>query len=246
VQTGDGVLIGGIIIVGNSPKRVVVRALGPSLGAAGLTTTLSNPTLTLYSSSGAAIASNDDWRSGPDAAAIAAFGLAPSSDSESAILATLMPGAYTAKIAGAGGSKGIALLEVDDTDLSGSRIGNISTRGRVDTGNSIMIGGFIISGSQSTQVLVRALGPSLAKYGVTGNLSDPILDLYNGNGSKIFTNDNWKSSQKSQIIATSLAPTDDRESAILATLAPGNYTAMVHGAKNTTGVALVEVYSVGN
>ncbi len=246
VQTGDNVVIGGFIIVGNSPKRVVIRALGPSLAAAGITNTLSNPTLTLYSPSGAAIGSSDDWRSGPDAATIAALGLGPTSDSESAILATLTPGAYTAKIAGVNGSKGIALLEVDDTESTGSRMSNISTRGRVETGNNIMIGGFIINGSQPTQVLVRALGPSLAKYGVSGTLSDPTLDLYNGNGSKIFSNDNWKSSQKTQITATSLAPTDDRESAILATLAPGNYTAMVRGAKNAVGVALVEVYSVGN
>jgi hypothetical protein len=246
VLSGDNVLIGGLIIVGNTPKTVVVRAIGPSLATAGIANALGDPTLTIYSSTGAVIGANDNWRNGADASSIQALGMAPSKDAESALLATLAPGAYTAMVSGVNGGHGVALLEVYDAQLNGSRIANISTRGKVETSDKMMIGGFVIGGSQSMQVLVRAMGPSLAKFGVTGALLDPVLDLYNGNGSKIFSNDNWKTSQRSQITATNLAPSDDREAAIIATLAPGDYTAIVHGAKSTTGVALVEVYSVGN
>ncbi len=244
VQTGDNVVIGGFIISGTVPKKVIIRALGPSLVAAGLPNALREPTLTLYNSGGTAIAWNDHWRNSPDAVSIQSFGLAPSSDSESALMMTLGPGVYTTKVEGTGGSVGIALVEVYDTDSKGSRITNISTRGRVETDDNVMIGGFIINGSQSTSVLIRALGPSLAKSGVTGTLSDPTLEIYNSSGVRIASNDNWKKTQKSQITATKLAPTDDRESAILTTLAPGTYTAIVRGVSSTTGVALVEVYSL--
>jgi len=246
VQTGDNVVIGGFIISGTLPKKVVIRALGPSLVAAGLTNALSNPTLTLYGSGGTAIAWNDHWRNSPDASSIASLGLAPSSDSESAIMMTLAPGAYTTKVEGINGGVGIALVEVYDTDLKGSRIANISTRGKVDTGDNVMIGGFVINGTQSASVLIKALGPSLAKSGVSGTLSDPTLSIYNSSGTLIYSNDNWKKTQKSQISATRMAPTDDRESAIIAILTPGVYTAIIRGANGATGVALVEVYTLGN
>lgn len=246
VQTGDNVVIGGFIISGTIPKKVIIRALGPSLVSAGLTTALTAPTLTLYNSGGTPIAWNDHWRNSPDASSIAALGLAPASESESAMMMTLDPGVYTTKVEGVSNSIGIALVEVYDTDSKGSRITNISTRGRVETGDNVMIGGFIINGTQPTSVLVRALGPSLARSGVSGTLSDPTLEIYDSTGTRIASNDNWKKTQKAQITATKMAPTDDRESAILITLAPSTYTAIVRGANNSTGVALVEVYGLGN
>ncbi len=244
VQTGDNVVIGGFIISGTVPKKVIIRALGPSLVAAGLTNALHDPTLTLYDSGGTPIAWNNHWRNSPDATSIESFGLAPSSDSESAMMMTLGPGTYTTKVEGSGGSTGIALVEVYDTDSRGSRISNISTRGRVETGDNVMIGGFIVNGTQPTSVLIRALGPSLARSGVSGTLSDPTLEIYDSSGMQIANNDNWKKTQKTQIIATKLAPTDDRESAIVTTLAPGTYTAIVRGANNAMGVALIEVYGL--
>ncbi|HEX8679035.1 MAG TPA: hypothetical protein VF683_03705, partial [Chthoniobacterales bacterium] len=140
---------------------------------------------------------------------------------------------------------GIALFELYDLDRGGARVANISTRARVGTGDSVMIGGFVVGGDQPGQVVVRALGPSLSAAGVTGALADPILELYNSAGSKIFTNDNWQSEQAQQIGATALAPTDGREAAIVATLPPGSYTAIVRGVNGSTGVALIEAYYVG-
>jgi hypothetical protein len=242
VQTGENVLIGGVIITGDAPKKVVLRAMGPSLEAAGVAGALRDPTLRLHDSTGAMIASNDNWRS--DAANVQASGLAPANDLEAAIVTTLAPGAYTAVLSGADGGSGIALFELYDSTPGNARIGNISTRGNVKPGDDVMIGGFVIGGTQPTQVVVRAVGPSLVPYGISGALMDPKLELFNGNGSRIFTNDNWRSDQAGQISATSLAPTDDRESAIIATLQPGGYTAIVSGAQGSTGVGLVEVYNL--
>ena len=241
VRTGDGVLIGGLIISGDVPKKVVLRAIGPSLVAAGLSDALRDPTLSIYNSAGL-VASNDNWRS--NAAAVQATGLAPASDYESVIVTTLAPGAYTAIVAGASGTDGIALFELYDAAPANARIGNISTRGKIEGGNNVMIGGFIVAGAQPSQVVIRVLGPSLGNNGVVGALADPALDLYNSNGSQIFTNDNWRSSQEQQIAASGLAPNDDRESAIIATLQPGNYTAIARGAQGSTGVGLIEVYNL--
>lgn len=107
-----------------------------------------------------------------------------------------------------------------------------------------MIGGFIIGGDAPTKVIVRAIGPSLAAFGVTGVLGDPTMELHDSSGSLIFSNDNWRSDQEQEIIDTTIPPTDDKESAIVATLPPGAYTAIVRGANGTTGVALVEVYAL--
>lgn len=242
VQTGENVLIGGVIITGSTPKKVIMRAIGPSLTAAGLKGALQDPTLTVYDSSGNAVASNDNWKT--SYSAVQATGLAPSNDLESAIVTTLAPGTYTAIVSGVGGGKGIALFELYDCDPTSSRVGNISTRGRIETGDNIMIGGFIIGGNQPTQVVVRAIGPSLAASHIEGALADPTLELYNSSGSRIFANDNWRSEQAQQLIDSSLAPSDEHESAIIATLQPGSYTAIVRGAHGTMGVALVEVYNV--
>ena len=156
---------------------------------------------------------------------------------------TLAPGAYTAIVSGAGNTSGIALFELFDAAPADSHIANISTRGRVEAGNGVMIGGFIIAGTQPAKVIARVIGPSLSNGGVVGTLDDPSLELYNSNGSQIFANDNWRSGQEAQIVASGLAPADERESAIVATLQPGNYTAIVHGVGGSTGVALVEVYN---
>ena len=186
---------------------------------------------------------NDNWKD-TQQAEIETTGLAPSMDSESAILATLNPGAYTAIVRGVGGGTGVALVEAYDLDAIAGTTANISTRGFVDTGDNVMIGGFIVGsgGNGDATVLVRAIGPSLTALGVTGALQDPTLDLHDGNGATLMSNDNWRDSQETEIAATGLQPADDAESAILQTLAPGNYTAIVQGAGATTGVGLVEVY----
>jgi hypothetical protein len=157
---------------------------------------------------------------------------------------TLAPGHYTAVLRGANGCTGIGLCELYDTSASDSKVRNISTRGMVGTDDEVMIAGFILGGSANSKVLVRALGPSLAQGGVTGFLADPVLELHDAQGSLIHTNDNWRTTQRQQIIASGLPPTNDKEAAIVATLEPGSYTAIVRGANSKTGVALVEVYAL--
>lgn len=245
VETGENVLIGGFIITGNAPKKVIVRAIGPSLTAAGVPGALANPTLELRGAGAVLLASNDDWRLGQQTE-IQNSGLAPQNDLESAIITTLAPGGYTAIVAGHGGTTGAGLLEIYDlSPASDSELANISTRGLVQTGNDVMIGGFILGNSAgATRVLIRAAGPSLTGLGVAGALQDPMLDLFDGNGAKLLSNDNWKDTQRDQIEATGIPPSHDAESAIVAHLTAGNYTAIVSGKSNTTGVALVEVYNV--
>jgi len=243
VLAGDQVLIGGFIVTGSAPKKVIVRAIGPSLGNFGVTGFLTNPTLELHEQDGTIIF-NDDWKD-TDQADIEATGLAPSDDLESAVLETLAPGTYTAIVAGKDGTTGIGLVEAYDLDQAvDSELANISTRGFIDTGDNVMIGGFIIGpdGFDDGTVLVRGIGPSLTAFGVPGALQNPTLELHDGSGNTLVANDDWKESQQTEIEATGLAPSDDHESAILSTLAPGAYTAIVRGALDTTGVGLVEVY----
>jgi hypothetical protein len=190
---------------------------------------------------------NNDWKSDQQAE-IEATGIPPGNDAESAIVRTLPPGAYTAVLKGNGGAEGIGVVEVYDLDQAAdSKLANIATRGFVETDNGVMIGGLIVgpsSGVGGTKVVVRALGPSLANLGINGTLSDPTLDLVNASGTILRSNDNWKSSQQSEIEAAGLAPSIEAESALVQTVAPGNYTAIVRGKENTTGVSLVEVYNV--
>ncbi len=243
VQTGDKVLIGGFIVVGSEAKEVIVRAIGPSLGDFGVPDFLADPTLALHSSNGTVV-SNNDWRETQEAEIIAS-GLAPNKDLESAIIATLDPGAYTAIVSGVNGGIGVGLVEAYDLGpTADSTLANISTRGFVETGDNVMIGGFIIGpeGLGDGPVLVRAVGPSLS--GVPDALADPMLELRDGNGALIASNNDWKSTQQDEIEATGLAPSEDKEAAILATLPPGNYTAIVFGAGNTTGNGLVEAYNL--
>ncbi len=245
VQTGDNVMIGGVIITGSGEKKVILRAIGPSLGNYGITNPLQNPTLELHDHTGAVIASNDNWMDAPNKQEIIDSGLAPSNDLESAILTSLSPGTYTAIVRGVNNGTGIALVEGYDLDPSaGSKLGNISTRTLVQTGDNVMIGGLIITGAGQKEVIVRAMGPSLTQDGITNALADPTLELHDPNGTLLASNDNWKDTQQTEIQATGLAPTNDAECAIMQTLAPGNYTAIVRGKNDTIGVALVEVYGL--
>ena len=245
VQSGDKVLIGGFIITGNTPKKVVIRGIGPSLSAF-FSDAMADPTLELFQGN-TSLHTNNDWKSDQQAE-IEATGIAPGNDAESAIVRTLPPGAYTAVLKGNGGSEGIGVVEVYDLDQAAdSKLANIATRGFVETDNGVMIGGLIVgpsSGVGGTKVVVRALGPSLANLGINGTLSDPMLDLVNASGTILRSNDDWKSSQQTEIEAAGLAPSIAAESALVQSVAPGNYTAIVRGKGNTTGVSLVEVYNV--
>jgi Divergent InlB B-repeat domain len=241
VETGDNVLIGGFIITGTQDKKVIVRAIGPSLP---VPDALADPFLELHDGAGNLIQSNDNWVDSPNKQAIIDSTIPPSNDLESAIVATLPANssAYTAIVRGVNDTTGVGLVEVYDLDQSvDSKLANISTRGFVETGDNVMIGGFIVLGSSSQNVIVRAIGPSLP---VPGALADPTLELHNGNGDVIAFDDNWKDSQQAEIEATTIPPTNDLESAIVATLDPGNYTAIVRGVNDTTGVALIEVYAL--
>ena len=240
VGINDRVLIGGFIITGTQPKEVVLRAIGPSLPLAG---TLADPFLELHDSTGAIIGSNDNWRT-TQAQEIMDLGLAPTNDAESTLISTLDPGAYTIIVRGAHGGTGIGLVEAYDVDTTvDSKLANISTRGLVETEDNVLIGGFIILGENGISTMMRAIGPSLP---VSGPLADPTLELHNSDGAIIMSNDDWRTDQESEIIATGIAPTNDAESAIVATLSPGAYTAIVRGKNNTTGLALVEVYNLDN
>jgi len=246
VQTGSNVMIGGFIIGGLTPKKVLIRAVGPNLANYGITGVVANPTLELHrSSDGAIIASNNDWGSASNAAEIQATGLAPVSSLESAILITLPPGAYTAIVSGAGGGSGVGIVEVYDIDHPESPLINASTRGQVQTGSNVMIGGFIIEGTSNQTVLIRAVGPNLLNYGVTGVLADPKLELHRSSDAAIIaSNDNWQTASNAAAIqATGLAPVSPLESAILISLPPGAYTAVVSGSGGGTGVGIVEVYA---
>jgi hypothetical protein len=245
VQSGDKVLIGGFIITGDTPKEVIIRGIGPSLSVF-FSDALADPTLELFQGS-TSLQMNNDWQSDQQAE-IEATGIPPGEDAESAIIRTLPPGAYTAVLKGNGGAEGIGVVEVYDLDQAAdSKLANISTRGFVETDNGVMIGGLIVGpsfGAGSAKVVVRALGPSLANLEINDTLSDPTLDLVNASGTILRSNDDWKSSQQTEIEAAGLAPSIPAESALVQTVAPGNYTAIVRGKGNTTGVALVEVYNV--
>jgi pectin methylesterase-like acyl-CoA thioesterase len=244
---GDGhaVGIGGFIITGTEPKKVIVRAIGPSLSAAGLENVLADPVLEIHGGVGnTLIAMNDNWRR--DAASVvelAAAGMEPTRRRESAKVATLPPGTYTAVVAGKNGSTGTALVEVYDGDLtSDSQLANISTLGFVGAEDDVLIGGFVV-GTGLAEVVVRALGPSLGQFGVADPIADPTLELHDANGG-VTINDDWKTDVDRDSIPTSLQPLDPRESALHLNLPPGNYTAVVRGKAGVMGMALVEAYNL--
>ena len=242
VQAGDNVLIAGFIITGptGSTKKVLIRGLGPSLPLGG---GLADPILELHPSTGAVI-TNDNWQA-TQKNAIIATGIPPTSPLESAIIATLPVGAHTAIVRGKSGGTGIGLVEVYDleSDSPAVQLANISTRGRVETGDNVMIGGLIVGGSEPGKILVRAIGPSLSDANVADALSDPLLELHDAEGNSL-TNDNWRETQALEIDASTVPPTNDKEAAIVSTLVPGNYTVVVRGKNDTTGVALVEIYNL--
>ena len=262
VQTGDNVMIGGFIVQGTEPKTVIIRAIGPELTQFGVPNVLANPTLELHDGTGALIASNDNWQTTiiggiitqDQVQEIINSGHAPADPRESAIIANLPAGNYTAIVRGVSNTTGVALVEVYDLSPdTNSILGNISTRSFVQTDDNVMIGGFIVQGNRPKRVIIRAIGPELTQFGVPNVLADPTLELHDGTGALIASNDNWQTTiiggiithdQVQEILNSGLAPTDGRESAIIANLPAGNYTAIVRGVNNTTGVALVEVYDL--
>jgi phospholipase/lecithinase/hemolysin len=240
--TGEDVLIAGFIVTGAEGKKVIVRAIGPSLSSFGISGVLADPTVTVFDSNHNIVASNDNWKS-TQQAEIQATGLAPQNDLESAVIATLPPGSYTAIVSGNNGGTGVALAEVYDlAPGSNSALYNVSTRGFVGTGDGVLIGGLIIGTGEPPVVVLRAIGPTLAAAGISNPLQDPVIRLFDANGALIAQDDNWHDSTPTAIKATLLAPTDDREAVIVASLAAGNYTAVVSGKNDTTGVALVEAF----
>jgi hypothetical protein len=249
VQTGDNALIGGFILTGTDPKRVIVRAIGPSLSASGVQGALADTTLELRDGDGQLLAQNDNWRTGGQEAEIIGTTIQPANDLESAIVVTLPANnaGYTAIVRGTNDTTGIGLVEVYDLGQgANSQLANISTRGFVETGDNAMIGGFILGGSvgASSRVVVRAIGPSLGEAGVANALADPTLELKDANGATLISNDDWQQTQASEISSTGLAPANIHESALIISLPNGSYTGIVGGVGNTTGVGLVEVYNL--
>jgi predicted outer membrane repeat protein len=239
VGIGDKVMIGGFIITGTEPKTVVVRARGPSLSIAGA---LADPVIEVYSGDGVLRGTNDNWNDAATRQKIIDSGLAPTNDLESALWGVINPGVYTVIVHGKDNGTGIGLFEVYDLDPSAnSTLANVSTRGFVETGDNVLIGGFLLRGDDSHKVIVRAIGPSLS---IPGALPNPTLELHDGNGGLIAANDDWRSDQEAEIVATTIPPSNDLESAIVRILAPGDYTAIVHDAQNASGIALVEVYAL--
>jgi hypothetical protein len=234
VQDGENVMIAGFIITGEQAKKVFLRGIGPSLAAFGVQGALLEPKIQLYDGAGALLASEQ----------LEHQDVSSTDPSEPVIVATLTPGHYTAVLSGTQNQPGVALVELYDLDPSVSRVAALSTRGKIETGDNVLIGGFIVGGQQPGNVVVRAIGPTLTQSGIENALQDPKLELFDGSGSLIFANDNWRSDQQEQLLNSLIAPEDDRESAMVATLLPGNYTAVVRGSGNSTGVALVEIYYI--
>ncbi|HEV2839706.1 MAG TPA: hypothetical protein VGW39_00130 [Chthoniobacterales bacterium] len=247
VQTGDNVGIGGFIITGSAPKRVIVRAIGPSLTQYGVPDALADPVMELNGPSSFATITNDNWRD-TQAAEIKATFIPPANVLESAIVATLAPGAYTAIVSGKDNTSGVALVEVYDLDHSpASKLANLSTRAFVSTADNIVIAGFVLNGVVNDRIVLRGLGPSLTALGVPGALADPTLELRDNNGALVIANNDWQDdpAQAAELTAAGLAPTDNLESGIAATLPPGLYTALLAGLNNGSGIGLVEVYDRG-
>jgi hypothetical protein len=239
VGTGENVLIGGFIVTGTQAKRVIIRGVGPSLPLPGK---MLDPMLALHDSSGAVIGSNDNWGQSGNSQEIVNSGIPPSNPSEPAILMNLAPGSYTAILSGANQTSGTAVVEVYDLDpAADAKLANISTRAAVQTGDNVLIGGLIVVGQSAADVIVRAIGPSLP---VPSAMANPTLELRDANGGVLGANDNWRTTQQAAIIGTGVPPTHDAESAIVTSFSPGSYTAIVRGANESTGVAVVEVYQL--
>ncbi len=245
-EQGDDVIVTEFVVQGTGTEYMILRALGPSLSSFGILGALRNPTMTLFDARGRVLDANDDWVNSPDKDAIIATGIAPTDNRESAIVHTFAPGIYSVVTRGVRGGTGVALAEVYllSTSNQTTEISGIGTRGFVSTADNVIISGFIMTGTGSLNTLVRALGPSLAASGIPGALVDPALELHDSNGALIAANDNWRDTQEAEIIATGLAPANDLESAIVATLPPGAYTGVVYGVNNLTGTGFVQFYSL--
>jgi hypothetical protein len=250
VQTGDRVGIGGFIITGSAPKHLLLRAIGPSL-APGIQSPLADPVLELHGPGAFVTITNDNWRDDPaQETAIIATGIPPSNNLESAIDVTLDPGTYTAVVKGKNNTSGVALVEVYDfSQAASAKLANISTRAFVSTGSDLVIAGFILGGgSADGSIAVRGIGPSLTGLGVSNALADPILELRDGNGALLVSNNDWQDNptQAAELIAAGLALANNLEAGITATLPPGLYTALLAGVDNGTGIGLVELYDRGS
>jgi hypothetical protein len=249
-DTGNNVGIGGFIITGTEPKHVVIRALGPSLSKFGFATSevLADPTLEVHGPGSFGTINNNNWRDFQEAQ-LRADGLAPENDLESAIDAVLPPGAYTGIIRGNGNPAGLCLFEVYDLDAgASSKLANLSTRAFVGTGNNVVIAGFMLGHNPGVdRVVIRGLGPSLSAFGIGNPLPDPTLELRDENGALLRANNDWQDdpTQAAQVSAAGLGPSNQKESAIAATLPPGMYTAILAGRSNGTGVGTVEAYDLG-
>jgi hypothetical protein len=251
VGTGDRVLIVGFIVVGTENKKVILRGVGPSLQLQGR---LADPTLELHASDGTVLSANNNWRDHQETE-INATGIPPTNALEPAIVSTLQArplaqggASYTAILTGEGDKTGIGVIEIYDLNSgANAKLANISARGFVGTGDDLLIGGFVSGpiGRTPVKVLIRALGPSLTAFGVSGALQNPLLELHDANGT-LMMNDNWKDAPEASEIQATLPPKDDRESAMITTLPAGNsgYTVVVRGANSTTGVALLEIYAL--
>lgn len=249
VEIGDNAMIGGFIITGNDPKTVVLRGIGPSLADFGISDVLADPVLVLRGANGATIYTNDNWRDDPaQSALIQGTIYQPGDDRESVMIITLQPGAYTAILTGNNQTTGVGLVEAyDNNQAADSQLGNLSTRGFVQTGSNVMIGGFILGGnSGNTRVAIRGIGPSLSQSGLTNVLANPTLELHNSNGTTLASNDNWQDDPASaaQLSANGLALQNGLESGIFTTLPPGVFTAILAGQNGGTGLGLVEVYNL--
>ncbi|MBA2271832.1 MAG: matrixin family metalloprotease [Chthoniobacterales bacterium] len=247
IGAGENVMIGGVIVQGTQPTQIALRALGPSLSSKGVSGVISDPVLELRNASGTLLQQNDDWQENATAAAtLTSYGLAPSHSYESGMVADLGSGNYTAIVSGFDNATGVGLVEFYDLRATAARLANISTRGVVGTDDRAMIAGFIVGGDKNKQVVIRALGPSLANAGVAGVLADPVLELRNSSGMRVgVENDDWRTgADAASIESRGLAPTHEHEAALMATLDPGSYTAIMRGYGGTTGVGLVEVYDL--
>jgi hypothetical protein len=250
VEIGDKVMIGGFIITGDNSKPVVLRGMGPSLVNAGIPAAqvLNDPVLELHGPNGSVIIRNDNWKDSPQRSQIEGTLFQPTDDRESVIVATLQPGMYTAILTGSGQTTGIGVVEIyDNGQAAGSVLANISTRGFVQTGNNVMIGGFILGGNNNpSRVAIRGLGPSLAQFGLSNVMADPIVELHDANGTIMISNDNWTDDPVSaaQLTANGLAPQDAHESGIFASLPPGQFTVILAGKNGGVGIGLVEIYNL--
>ena len=247
VSNDDDTLIAGFIVTGTADKEVALRVLGPSLSDQGLSgTVVANPALTVYDSSGAVVATNDDWETDASSAELTANGLAPTNSVEAATVQTLAPGSYTVVASSVDGVAGLGLIEAYDLSPSdGSLLANLSTRGFVGLGDQALIAGFIAGAQSNASMIVRAIGPSLSSAGITNPLLNPYLTVYDSNGATIATNDDWASgTNTTELMDNGLAPSEDFESALVLHPPPGSYTAIIIGAGGGTGLALAEIYDL--